>query len=759
MLRNRIYYGLKPFIPQSLRTTIRRKVALWVRARVGDVWPIAPGSEHPPDDWPGWPENKRFAFVLTHDVEGAGGLRKCRELMQVEMESGFRSLFNFVPEGDYRLSPKLRNELTQNGFEIGVHDLKHDGRLYQSRWAFRQRARRINNYLSEWGAVGFRSAFMLHELDWLHELNIRYDLSTFDTDPFEPQPEGHHTIFPLWIPNSPRSNRSSDGPSLNGQSSTSGSSRSGYVELPYTLPQDSTLFVLLQEKTPAIWMHKLDWIAEHGGMALVLTHPDYMAMDGSRPKFGEFPVDIYRQFLEYVRDKYSDTYWFALPREVAAYVEQTMFWPAAALNGVGPEQLSDDRQKLNLDGTAQKRSAPNNRWRLRGKRAAVLLFSYYPADPRPSRAAEALVNEGVTVDLVCLQSSPDEPRHECINGVNVFRVPQKRHRGGKIRYVLQYSTFILRSFAHLTIQSASRRYDFVHVHNMPDVLVFSALVPKALGAKIILDLHDPVPELMQTIFQLPEQSFSVRLVKRLEKWSIGFADLVLTVNLACKKIYASRSCSPEKINVVLNSPEDDVFHFQPPASHAAGDGTRVKPFRILYHGSLVRRNGFDLAVAALEEASKSIPNVRLMVCGERSAFFEEVMKSVRQRGLEGIVDYMGVKNRRGIAEAINGCDLGVIPNHRNIFTEINTPTRIFEYLALGKPVVAPGTRGIRDYFTDEELIFFNVGDHHDLARKIEFVFSNPEKVRQIVERGQRVYLAHQWIREKSNLLEPISAII
>src|SRR4029077_18101525 len=158
---------------------------------------------------------------------------------------------------------------------------------------------------------------------------------------------------------------------------------------------------------------------------------------------------------------------------------------------------------------------------------------------------------------------------EIINGVNVFRVPMKRHRGGKTRYIGQYSTFILRSFFHLAYRSAIRKYDFVHVHNMPDVLVFSALVPKAFGAKIILDLHDPVPELMQTIFELPEKSFSVRLLKRLEKWSIGFADFVLTVILACKKIYIARSRPPEKINVVLTSPEDNLFHSQLPQPHAS----------------------------------------------------------------------------------------------------------------------------------------------------------------------------------------------
>ena len=752
MLRNRIYYELKPFIPQSLRTAIRRRVVSELRDRIGSVWPIAPGSERSPEGWPGWPGQKKFALVLTHDVESAAGLRKCRRLMELEAEMGFRSSFNFVPEGDYRVPEKLRKELAQNGFEVGIHDLKHDGRLYRSRREFSRRAERINRYLAEWGAVGFRSAFMLRELDWLHELNIRYDASTFDTDPFEPQPEGYHTIFPLWIPCSVPSNRKLDSSPLSSQHSTINSSRSGYVELPYTLPQDSTLFVLLREETPSIWLRKLDWIAERGGMALVLTHPDYMSLEGSRRTPGEYPIELYRQLLEYIRDKYAGAYWFALPREMAAYAEKTMSQSVTAL-------APDCRQNVGSNGAKEEYPVADNKWRLRGRRAAVLLFSYYPADPRPRRAAEAMVKEGVTVDLICLQNNYHEPRREIINGVNVFRIPLKRHRGGKAKYISQYSAFILRSFASLALRSVIRRYDFVHVHNMPDVLVFSAWVPKALGAKIMLDLHDPMPELMQTIFKLPEQSFSVRLLKRLEKWSIAFADLVLTVNLACKKIYTSRSCPPDKINVVLNSPEDDIFQFQTPVPPTSNGKNASKPFVILYHGSLVRRNGFDLAVDALEKARQFIPGARLMVCGERSPFFEEVMQSIQKRGLQENVEYLGVKGRREIADAINGCDLGVIPNHRNSFTEINTPTRIFEYLALGKPVIAPRTRGIQDYFGDEELIFFDVGDANDLARKIEFAFSNPREVGQIVERGQKVYLAHKWSREKSNLLNPISDLL
>ena len=421
-------------------------------------------------------------------------------------------------------------------------------------------------------------------------------------------------------------------------------------------------------------------------------------------------------------------------------------------------RILDHRSKAGANAERES-AAAGNTWRLRGKRAAVLVFSYYPADPRPRLAAETMVTEGVTVDVICLRESQDEPRREIINGVRVLRLRLKRHRVGKIRYLTQYSAFILRSFFRLAFRSIVKRYDLVHVHNMPDVLVFSALVPKAFGAKVILDLHDPMPELMQTIFELPAKSLSVRLLKRLEKWSIAFADLVLTVNLACKRIYTSRSCPPQKINVVLNSPEDDIFEFQPPASQRGNGEKPAKPFVILYHGSLVRRNGFDLAVNALEKVIKSIPTARLMVCGERSSFFEEVMASVRKRGLEGEVEYLGVKNRREIVDAINSCDIGVIPNHRNTFTEINTPTRIFEYLALGKPVIAPRTRGIQDYFRDEELIFFNVGDANDLSQKIEFAFSHPGEVGQIVERGQRVYLAHKWSREKSNLLDPISDLL
>ena len=317
MLRHRIYYGLKPFVPRSIRLGIRRWFAVRKREQVRDVWPIMPASERGPEHWPGWPDGKQFALVLTHDVEGREGLEKCRELMRLEQERGFRSSFNFIPEGHYKVPSELRNELVRNGFEVGIHDLKHDGRLFLSRRDFSRKAARINRYLRDWNAAGFRSGFMLHKLDWLHELDIQYDASTFDTDPFEPQPEGRHTIFPFWVP--PPVARQSETNSAGNRSPRSGKLHPGYVELPYTLPQDFTLFLLLKERTPDIWLQKIDWIAKHGGMALVNVHPDYLCLDGATPKAMEYPSSHYKALLDYVRERYEGAFWNTTPRKVAQF--------------------------------------------------------------------------------------------------------------------------------------------------------------------------------------------------------------------------------------------------------------------------------------------------------------------------------------------------------------------------------------------------------------------------------------------------------
>lgn len=295
---NRAYYALKPYLPQRLRLRIRGYFARRRLARCGGQWPILESAGIAPLGWPGWPDGKRFAFVLTHDVEGARGVARAWQLAQLESRLGFRSSFNFVPEGDHLVPPDLRQRLVAEGFEIGVHDWKHDGKLFRSREDFRAAAPRINHYLESWGASGFRAGFMFHNLDWTHDLNVLYDASTFDTDPFEPQPDGVGTIFPFWVPNK-------DG--------------GGYVELPYTLPQDFTAQVLFRGDLRNLWSEKLDWIAQKGGMALMIVHPDYVDFAGTAWGFDEFPASVYEDFLSHVARKYRGQYWHALPRDVARH--------------------------------------------------------------------------------------------------------------------------------------------------------------------------------------------------------------------------------------------------------------------------------------------------------------------------------------------------------------------------------------------------------------------------------------------------------
>jgi predicted glycosyltransferase len=293
-----LYYQIKPVIPRSLQIFVRRKLAAKKRKVTTGTWPINPAAAKPPQDWTGWPEKKRFALVLQHDVDSLRGLERCLRLMELERQLGFRSSFNFVPE-DYPTPLRVVQSLAAAGFEVGVHGLKHDGKLFRNPVDFCARAPRINRYLQKWGAVGFTSPSMLRKLNWIAELDIEHSCSTFDTDPFEPQSDGVGTIFPFLSNNDSRTRT--------------------YVELPYTLPQDHGLFIILGEKDVRIWKQKLDWIAENGGMAALNTHPDYMSFDGAEPGPEEYPVARYLEFLGYVKTRYADQYWHALPREMAHF--------------------------------------------------------------------------------------------------------------------------------------------------------------------------------------------------------------------------------------------------------------------------------------------------------------------------------------------------------------------------------------------------------------------------------------------------------
>ena len=293
-----MYYVAKPLIPRRLQLSLRRARIGMLRAKYERVWPIYEPAAQGLASGVRWPGGKQFALVLTHDVEGPVGHDRCEQLLCLEKDLGFRSAFYFVPER-YSTQPKLREYIAQQGFEVGVHGLNHDGKLYNNVACFRQRVPAINTYLKDWGACGFSSPCAHHNLEWTPELNIRYAVTTYDTDPLEPQAGGIGTVFPFRVQNC-RTGRE-------------------YIEIPYTLPQDFGLYILMREKTIDIWKRKLDWIARSGGMAHLKTHPDYMSLESETMGIEEYPINYYTDFLRYIRQTYSGQYWHVCPDELANF--------------------------------------------------------------------------------------------------------------------------------------------------------------------------------------------------------------------------------------------------------------------------------------------------------------------------------------------------------------------------------------------------------------------------------------------------------
>lgn len=396
---------------------------------------------------------------------------------------------------------------------------------------------------------------------------------------------------------------------------------------------------------------------------------------------------------------------------------------------------------------------------LAGKRIAVIVFSYFLTDPRVFRETSALAGAGAEVEVFSLRKTASEPLKERRNNVNITRAKVKKSRAGKLAYVKQYLAFTAAAFAWLAQGTLKKRYDLVHVHNMPDFLVFSALPAKLLGAKVVLDLHDPMPEVFLAKYELKPESGLLRILRIIEKLSISFADLTLTPNLAFRKLFASRSGPEQKIRIVMNSPLEEIFPLTAPEAPRFRE--KEDPFILMYHGTLVERHGLHTAIEALVRLQNTLPGVRLHLYGAETEYLTgTILPLIERLGFSDEVKYFGEQSQNVIARAIAGCDLGLIPNLRSAFTKINFPTRIFEYLALGKPVLVPETPGIQDYFSSNNMLFFAWGnEEEELATKIQWIFEHPAEVKALVEKGQEVYRQYAWPVQKKTFLKALSGLV
>jgi glycosyltransferase involved in cell wall biosynthesis len=615
--------------------------------------------------------------------------------MELEQRNGFRSSFNFVPAGDYVVPGELREAMRRDGFEMGVHGLEHDGKLYASKTEFANKATHIKEYLRRWDAAGFRSPLMQHKLPWIHQLGVEYDASTFDTDPFEPEPDGVGTIFPFWVP---------------------GPNGSGFVELPYTLSQDFTLFVVLREPNIDIWKKKIDWIAERGGMALLNTHPDYMCFEGT-PKRDEFPVGLYEEFLRYVREKYDGAYWGANPQEVSRFYCASV--PAHARNS--------------------------------RKRICMLVHNSYETDNRVRRYAEALAKRGDHVDVIALAGGTTALGAGEISGVSVFRVQHRiRNERGKWTYAWRLLRFLFVSSVFLTRRHQRIRYDVIHVHNIPDFLVFAAWYPKLLGTKIILDIHDIVPELFANKFDAKPSGVYIGFLKFIEKAAAAFADFVIVSNHLWYEKLISRSVPEEKCGVFLNHVDSALFYRR---KRTRNDDKVI----VLFPGSFQWHQGLDLAIEAFALVHKEVPNAEFHIYGAGDEMSALVALAERLR-LNERVKFCGSVSLESIADVISNADVGVVPKRADSFGNEAYSTKIMEFMSQGVPVVLSRTKIDNFYFDDSVVRFFESGDVQALADGMKEVIQNKVLRDSLIAGGYKYVDLNSWDRRKAEYLELVDSL-
>jgi glycosyltransferase involved in cell wall biosynthesis len=388
------------------------------------------------------------------------------------------------------------------------------------------------------------------------------------------------------------------------------------------------------------------------------------------------------------------------------------------------------------------------------KKSLMIVYAYYPEDERLRRQAEALINSGYNVSILCLKH-PSEPKSEIVSGVNVIRLDMTSSRSNKSKYILLYLTFFVRAFFKTVILFFKNKYDVVHIHNMPDFLVFLALVPKIFGTKVILDLHDPSPEIFMAKFSARENSRMIKLLKWVEKISIRFAHSVITTNKAFVDVFVARGCPADKINIVMNTPQESIFSKSIEKKREKFDPEK---FIVMYHGTIVERHGLDILARAAKILENKIPELEVHVFGA-GEFVENFLEEVERLEMKNKIKFHGRVSLDEIAETIPEINVGVIPNRINPFTQLNLPIRTFEYLFYKKAVIVPRTRGIMDYFNEESIFYFDAGKEADLAEVLMKAYSNPVKTSEVINKGYEVFQKYRWENQSKELLRVYASLL
>ena len=356
----------------------------------------------------------------------------------------------------------------------------------------------------------------------------------------------------------------------------------------------------------------------------------------------------------------------------------------------------------------------------------MIAYTYYQSDPRVIREAEAAVIGGFEVDFLALRRDGDPPS-ENLRGVKVFHLPQSRYRGGgHFKYLLAYLLFFLRCFFKTSSLFLKRRYRVIHVNNMPDFLVFCTVVPKIFGAKVVLDIHDPMPNTFASKFRGEERGFFYRILLWQELLSARFSDRVVTVHDPVKDgVLVKHGLAAESVHVIANFPDSELFACR--GTYQVGG-----QIRLVFHGTIVERAGIRNLIIALSRV-RHREKILARIIGEGD-FSAELKKLIRDHALDEVVEF---DNRNypvhEIPRRIADCDVGVVPLEISSITNFALPVKLLEYIAMGLPVVTVRSAAIRYYFRDEDCLFYDWDDVESLRRLLDAIAEEP----QILERYHR----------------------
>jgi glycosyltransferase involved in cell wall biosynthesis len=380
---------------------------------------------------------------------------------------------------------------------------------------------------------------------------------------------------------------------------------------------------------------------------------------------------------------------------------------------------------------------------LTGARIGVIRQFYFPCDTRVRREVHALASADHEVDVICMRR-PGQPLYERSGSVAVYRVPLVHKRGGPLRYLFEYLSFPLAAFLYAGTLALRRRWDVVQVNTLPDWLVFAAIVPRLLGARVLLDLHECMPEFFATKFRASPSHPAVRLLARLEQASIRFADLAITCTEQMREAFIARGAQGDRIAVILNSADEEIFDPQryPPT------GSGPDRFVLLSHGSIEERYGLDTAVRAVARLAGEIPGLRLEIFGE-GAYLEELQELAQQLRIEDRVFFSdGLVPLDDLLRAIASADAGLVAMKRDLFRDLTHTNKMFDFISMRRPVIVSRTASVEAYFDESCFQLFDSEDDRDLARAIRGLHADAGLRERLVRRAAEVNEAYRWPRQR-----------